>query len=110
MALVKFNENKKYNDIVYKKGLVYELKGQDYINRWIRRGCEVLKEHNGSVYSDPRDGEVRDLTPPLLKEIEKKVAKEEIAEKEDVAEKEVKVIKKVTKKKVTKKAVAKKEL
>lgn len=43
---MKFKEDKFYNDLnvpLYEKDKVYEIKGADMIQRWVRRGGEIVE-------------------------------------------------------------------
>ena len=54
-AIVLFLENKEYGKYEFEKGKAYELvdEPKDFINRWVKRGCEVLEEAK-DVLPDPR--------------------------------------------------------
>lgn len=50
-VLMRFSENKYYNDKekpIFEKGKVYALEGAGWIQRWIKRGGEVVKEDDAS--------------------------------------------------------------
>lgn len=46
-VLMRFSENKFYNDLSkpeFEAGKVYRLKGADWIQRWLKRGGEIVTE------------------------------------------------------------------
>lgn len=70
---MKFNEDKFYSDLTvphFEKGKVYEIKGADQIQRWLKRGGEIVQggldippqEINNSAIVDnntpPSEGDV----------------------------------------------------
>lgn len=54
--LILFRENKEYENIVFKKDCVYDLKNENgFPQRWLKRGClEVSKKDAKKVFPDPR--------------------------------------------------------
>ncbi len=73
-VLMRFSTNQFYNnqDVpIFEANKVYPLEGQDWINRWLKRGGEIVENHKGKVAATTStlpesdkgpDGEVRPLT------------------------------------------------
>ena len=58
MKLIKFNEDKIYNEFRFVKGCAYEL-SENFALRWLKRGCveiskEEMKEQKLKASKDPR--------------------------------------------------------
>lgn len=59
-VLMKFTEHKYYNDLstpLFYAGKVYELEGADWIQRWLKRGGEIIE---GDVVVAKADKKVED--------------------------------------------------
>jgi hypothetical protein len=59
MKLVKFNEQKNYNDLVYLAGHVYAFERDDLVTRWVKRGCTVLDKYDGDITENPLEEEAK---------------------------------------------------
>lgn len=67
MKLIKFNEDKIYNEFRFVKGCVYELEN-NFAFRWIKRGCvevskEEMKKLKVKLSKDPRVKEEKKAKP-----------------------------------------------
>lgn len=78
-VLMRFSENKIYNDLnkpIFYKGEVYELEGKAWIERWLKRGGEIVEKADGKVQdgaqpeSESKDGLAAPLGEPPV--VEKK--------------------------------------
>ena len=48
-VLMRFKEDKFYNDLtkpIYEAGKIYEIEGSDFIERWKKRGGEIVTEES----------------------------------------------------------------
>lgn len=94
-VLMRFTTNQFYNnqDVpIFEANKVYALEGQDWINRWLKRGGEIVENPRGKVVAGTStlpesdkgpDGEVRPLTSGGA---EQKVEKKGEEAKEDKKE------------------------
>jgi hypothetical protein len=82
---IKFFKQFEYNELVFEAGKVYRLKKtkDDFVGRWIRRGCEVVEDSEKAI-DDPR-------FPIEEKKVEKK-SKKKIKKKEKNPEKKIEEI------------------
>lgn len=100
---VLFRETKKYNEFLFVEGNVYDFKEEPkgFIERWIKRGCEIVEDAK-EFLPDPRfPVEVKEEKVEVVVEEEKsadefvaelieEVVAEEPVIKEEVKEEEVK--------------------
>lgn len=76
---MKFSENKFYNDLktpIYNKGEVYTVKGADMIQRWLKRGGEIV---SGELEYPDHTPEVSEVVPV---EEDKEIVPEEVEEQD----------------------------
>ena len=94
MKLIKFNEDKQYNEFRFVKGCVYKMEN-NFALRWLKRGCvekteEEMKKEKLKISKDPRIVEDK---KEIKKEEKKEDKKEKAAIKEDKSSEKEKAVK-----------------
>lgn len=107
---VLFRETKKYNEFLFVEGNVYDFKEEPkgFIERWIKRGCEIVEDAK-EFLPDPRfPVEVKEEKVEVVVVEEEKSADEFVAELIEEVVAEEPVIKEEVKEEVKKKKRSKK--
>jgi len=107
---VLFRETKRYNEYLFVEGKVYDFKEEPegFIERWIKRGCEVVEDAK-EFLPDPRfpvevveeKVEIKVEEPVVEEEVVVEEVIEEVKDEEPVIDEEVKVEKKKKRNKKT---------
>ena len=66
-VLMRFEENKFYNDMdnpEFEAGKVYTLEGENWINRWLKRGGIIMTEDEAKKFAADKAGKGKSVSPP----------------------------------------------
>lgn len=92
-VLMRFSENKYYNDLenpIFEKGKTYVLEGAGWIQRWLKRGGEILDQAEGKAEKSIQpDASGEQLSFPVGDPAEEKVSEEKVKEQDLDSEHEV---------------------